>query len=147
MSIEAARATAEAAGVADRVSFRVQDAGSLAGAGYQAATCFEMLHDLAFPVEALTAARQSLDPDGVVLVAEELTAEEFDPPTGARERRYYGASLLSCLPAAMTEPGSAATGTVIRPATVRAYAAAAGFPTTEILPVDSDTFRIYLLRQ
>jgi 2-polyprenyl-3-methyl-5-hydroxy-6-metoxy-1,4-benzoquinol methylase len=147
LSIDAARAAAEEAGVADRVSFRLQDAASLAGAGYQAATFLEMLHDLAFPVEALTAARAALDPDGVVLVAEELTAEEFDPPTDSRERRYYGWSLLSCLPTAMTEPGSAATGTVIRPATVRAYAAAAGFPTTEILPVDSDMFRIYLLRQ
>lgn len=147
VSVDLARANAEQDGVADRVTFRVQDAAELAGAGYQAATFLEMLHDLVHPVEALSAARAALDPDGVVLVAEELTAEEFDPPTDARERRYYGWSLLSCLPQVMTAPDTAATGTVIRPATVRAYATAAGFPTTEILPVTSEKFRIYVLRQ
>jgi hypothetical protein len=46
----------------------------------------------------------------------------------------------------MTEPDSAATGTVIRPSTVRAYAEAAGFSSVEILPVESVAFRLYLLR-
>ena len=46
----------------------------------------------------------------------------------------------------MTEPGSAATGTLIRPDTVRRYAAEAGFATVEVLPVESVAFRLYLLR-
>lgn len=146
-AIEAARAAAEAEGVADRVSFEVVDAAELAGDGYDAATMFEMLHDLPRPVEALQAARSALKPGGVVLVAEEPVGEAFTGPADARERRYYGWSLLSCLPMSMAQPGSVATGTVIRPSTVRQYAADAGFPSTEILPVDSDAFRLYLLRQ
>ena len=50
-SIAAATATAEREGVADRVSFEVRDAASLAGAGFDVATMFEMLHDLSHPVE------------------------------------------------------------------------------------------------
>jgi len=145
-SIEAARSIAEGEGVADRIHFQARDAASLAGAGYDIASMFEMLHDLARPVEALRAARESLAPGGVVLVADELTSEAFDGPADVTDRLHYGWSIIHCLPASMTEPDSAATGTVIRPSTVRAYAEAAGFASTEILQVDSVAFRLYLLR-
>ena len=145
-SIEAARKNAEQEGVADRVRFEVRDAAELAGAGYDLVTFFENLHDLARPVEALRAAREALAPGGAVLVADEFTAEAFTGPADEAERRHYGWSLLVCLPTSMSEPGSAATGAVIRPATVRAYAEAAGFGSTEILQVESRDFRLYLLR-
>jgi 2-polyprenyl-3-methyl-5-hydroxy-6-metoxy-1,4-benzoquinol methylase len=145
-SIEAAREIAKQEGVSDRVRFEVQDAAELAGAGYDLVTFFEMLHDLARPVEALRAAREALAPGGVVLVADEITADAFAGPADEADRRHYGWSLLMCLPSSMSEPGSAATGAVIRPATVRAYADAAGFASTEILPIESLAFRFYLLR-
>ena len=145
-SIMAARERATEAGVTDRVRFEVRDAGTLAGAGYDLATMFEMLHDLARPVDVLRAAREALSPDGVVLVADEPCADAFVGPADDEERRYYGYSLLHCLPASMAEPGSAATGTVIRPDTVRRYARDAGFSAVEVLPVESVAFRLYLLR-
>lgn len=145
-SIAAATATAKQEGVADRVSFEVRDAASLAGADFDVATMFEMLHDLSQPVQVLKAAREALAPGGVVLVADEITEDEFAGPAGEGDRRHYGWSVLHCLPASMTEPDSAATGTVIRPSTVRAYAEQAGFSSVEILPVESVAFRLYLLR-
>jgi 2-polyprenyl-3-methyl-5-hydroxy-6-metoxy-1,4-benzoquinol methylase len=145
-SIEAARKVADSEGVADRVRFELRDAATLAGAGYDLATMFEMLHDLARPVEALRAAREALNPDGVVLVADEPCGDAFAGPADEQERRHYGYSVLHCLPASMTEPGSAATGTVIRPDTVRRYARDAGFTSVEVLPVESVAFRLYLLR-
>jgi hypothetical protein len=45
----------------------------------------------------------------------------------------------------MLEPDSAGTGTVIRPDTVRAYAAEAGFGDVEVLPIEHDFFRFYRL--
>jgi 2-polyprenyl-3-methyl-5-hydroxy-6-metoxy-1,4-benzoquinol methylase len=145
-SIEAAHVIAKQEGVSDRVTFERKDAAELAGAGYDLATMFEMLHDLSHPVEALRAARAALGPDGILLVADEDTADEFELPATAQDRRHYGWSLLHCLPASMTVPDSAATGAVMRASTVRGYAEAAGFSTTEILPVDSEAFRLYLLR-
>ena len=145
-SIEAAREIAKQEGVSDRVRFEVRDAAELAGAGYDLVTFFEMLHDLARPVDALRAAREALAPGGVVLVADEITADAFAGPADEADRRHYGWSLLLCLPSSMSGPGSAATGAVIRPATVRAYADAAGFASTEILPIESLAFRFYLLR-
>ena len=145
-SIDAARRVAESEGVADRVRFELRDAATLAGAGYDLATMFEMLHDLARPVEALRAAREALNADGVVLVADEPCADAFAGPADEQEQRHYGYSVLHCLPASMTEPGSAATGTLIRPDIVRRYARDAGFSAVEVLPVDSVAFRLYLLR-
>jgi|SoiMethySBSTD1v2_1073268.scaffolds.fasta_scaffold247718_2 2-polyprenyl-3-methyl-5-hydroxy-6-metoxy-1,4-benzoquinol methylase len=145
-SIEAARRVAIAEGVADRVRFELRDAATLSGAGYDVATMFEMLHDLARPVEALRVARKALAPNGVVLVADEPVGDAFVGAADEEERRHYGWSLLHCLPASMTEPGSAATGTLMRPDTLRKYATDAGFATVEVLPVDSVAFRLYLLR-
>jgi len=64
-SIAEARRNAEAAGVADRVDFRVADAsGSLDGALFDLILFLESLHDMAHPVEALANARRALAADG-----------------------------------------------------------------------------------
>ena len=144
-SIEAAQRLAVTEEATEQVTFELRDAASLSGAGYDVATMFEMVHDLSRPVEALRVAREALGPDGVVLVADEPVSDAF---AGAHEEdsRYYGYSILHCLPASMTEPDSAATGTVMRPDTLRRYAEEAGFASVEVLPVESVAFRLYLLR-
>ena len=54
--------------------------------------------------------------------------------------------MLVCLPAAMDDHGSAATGTVMRSATLRAYATEAGFRGFEVLDqLEHDTLRFYRL--
>src|SRR4029453_3617576 len=86
-AIRAARRNAERAGVADRVRFSVADAADLRGAGgYNLLTIFEALHDMARPVEALSAARRVLAEDGTVLVVDGLVAEVFTVPASPRER-------------------------------------------------------------
>ena len=47
---------------------------------------------------------------------------------------------------AIVAGGAAATGTLIRPETVRRYAREAGFAEVDVLPVDNASFRLYLLR-
>ena len=59
------------------------------------------------------------------------------------ERLFYGFSTLCCLPAGMAEQPSAATGTVMRPDTLRRYALEAGFRNVEVLPIEHDLFRFY----
>ena len=92
-SIEAAQLVADAEGVADRVRFELRDAATLAGAGYDLATMFEMLHDLARPVEALRAAREALNPDGVVLVADEPSVT---PSPGRPTTRSGATTATAC---------------------------------------------------
>jgi hypothetical protein len=101
----------ERAGVADRVRFSVTDAADLGGAGgYNLMTIFEALHDMSRPVDALRAARQMLSDDGTLLVADGLVADEFTVPASTLERFAYGWSVVSCLPGAMGDPQTAATG-------------------------------------
>jgi 2-polyprenyl-3-methyl-5-hydroxy-6-metoxy-1,4-benzoquinol methylase len=145
--IEAARRNADHAGVTGRVTFAVTDASGTGWSGrYDLVTVFEALHDMSRPVDALRAARAMLTPEGTVIVADELTSDEFTAPAPELERYHYGWSVVSCLPGAMGDPQTVATGAVMRPATLRRYAGEAGFSEVEILPLETDNWRFYQLR-
>ncbi len=146
-SIELATANAERAGVSDRVSFAVRDAGDPAAtARYDAAVVIEAIHDLSRPVEVLAAIRTMLRPGGVALIADERTEDAFTAPGSETERIFYGFSLFVCLPAVMTETPNAATGTAMRAATMHEYATAAGFGGFDRLDEPAlDMLRFYLL--
>lgn len=146
-SIAEAREQAEHAGVSDRVTFRLHDATdpSLAGA-YDLVLMVEVLHDVARPVELLATVRRMLAPGGSALVIDERVGGHFVAPGDVVERFMYTCSVLHCLPIALVEQPSAATGTVLRPDTVRRYAREAGFADPEVLPIGNDFFRFYRLR-
>jgi hypothetical protein len=128
------------------VRFSVIDAADLGGAGgYDLVTIIEALHDMSRPVDALRAARQMIADNGTVLVVDGLVAEEFTVPASPRERTEYGWSVVSCLPGAMGDPLTAATGAVLRPSVLRQYAHQAGFAEVEILPIHTDYWRFYRL--
>jgi 2-polyprenyl-3-methyl-5-hydroxy-6-metoxy-1,4-benzoquinol methylase len=146
-SVERARHNAEAAGVSDRVRFHAKDGAALDADGpVDFATAFECLHDMARPVEVLRAVRASLAEGGTMLVVDERTRERFSGKPDELEAYFYGWSVLDCLPSGMYEQPSAGTGAVMRPETLRSYAADAGFTDFEILPIEHDAFRLYLLR-
>jgi 2-polyprenyl-3-methyl-5-hydroxy-6-metoxy-1,4-benzoquinol methylase len=127
--------------------FDVGGATGLSAKGpYDVVLILEALHDMSRPVEVLTAVRAALSADGAVLVADEAVAPTFTAPGDDVERMMYGWSITHCLPAAMAEQPSAATGTVLRESTVRSMAVAAGFSSVEVLNVDGGFFRIYALR-
>ncbi len=126
-SIDLARANAAEAGVGDRVSFATRDIGEVEAGQYDVAVVIEAIHDMTTPVEVLAAIRRLLKPDGLALIADEKTEDAFTAPGSASERFYYAFSLFTCLPAAMTERPTAATGTVMRAATMERFGAAAGF--------------------
>jgi 2-polyprenyl-3-methyl-5-hydroxy-6-metoxy-1,4-benzoquinol methylase len=144
--IAAARRNAGQAGVSGRVTFAVADASGPGMSGrYDLVTIFEGLHDLSRPMDALAAARGMLKQSGSVIIADELVGDEFTAPASDLERYHYGWSVVSCLPAAMGDPRTAATGAVMRPATLRRYAQQAGFRSVEVLPLETETWRFYRL--
>jgi 2-polyprenyl-3-methyl-5-hydroxy-6-metoxy-1,4-benzoquinol methylase len=146
-SIAAARANAAAEGLQDRVRFFARDAGEPGLDGvYDVVTIFEALHDMARPVEALENARRLLAEGGTTIVADERVAEEFVAPGDDLERLMYGFSVVHCLAVGRADhQHSAATGTVMRPDTLREYGQAAGFSHIETLPIDNDFWRFYRL--
>jgi 2-polyprenyl-3-methyl-5-hydroxy-6-metoxy-1,4-benzoquinol methylase len=146
-SLELARAHAAEAGVSDRVRFHNADGDGLSGFGlFDAAFAFECIHDMPRPVDVLAAMRVAVRDGGPVIVMDEAVAETFTAPGDDLERIMYAFSLFVCLPDSLSHRPSVATGTVMRPDTLRGYAQEAGFADLEILPIeDFSFFRFYSL--
>ena len=145
-SIAVAQQAAADAGVADRVRFEVRDAADPTISGdYDLVMAIEMLHDVPDPVGILRTMRTLAGERGSVLVVDERTEETFTVPTNEMERFFYSFSTLHCLAVSMQD-GGAGTGTVIRPDTMRRYAAEAGFTTVDTLDVEHPQFVLYRLR-
>ena len=145
-SVELARSNAAAAGIADRVSFHVRDAGSAELAGrYDLVTAFECVHDMSQPVRALEAMRRLAGDRGAVLVVDERVGEHFTAAGNDVEWMMYGWSILHCLPVGKADTPSAETGAVMRPDTLRGYAKTAGFGKVDVVPIDNLFFRFYRL--
>jgi hypothetical protein len=66
----------------------------------------------------------------------------FAAPASDTERLLYAYSVLCCLPSAIDDHTSAATGTVMRQATFEAYAKKAGFDGVSVLPIEHDFLRV-----
>ena len=147
-SVADARANAAGAGVADRARFEVRDAADAAEGSYDLVCCFEALHDMAHPVTALAAMRKMTAAGGTVLIVDERAADALTPSDpDPIQRLLYSASVLHCLPVGRSQADSAATGTVMRAATLDRYAAEAGFASVEVLPIEHDMFRFYRLHR
>jgi 2-polyprenyl-3-methyl-5-hydroxy-6-metoxy-1,4-benzoquinol methylase len=144
-SIAAARKQAADAGVGHRARFEVRDAADPAIAGdYDLVMAIEMLHDMPDPVGILRTMKRLAGEHGAVLVVDERAEEAFAVPATEMERFFYSFSTLHCLAVSM-QNGGVGTGTVIRPDTLRRYAADAGFSAVEVLDVEHPQFLLYRL--
>lgn len=155
-SIAAAERNAAASDVGDRVRFLQRDiADPRLAATYDLVCAFETVHDMSDPVAALRAMRALRVDGGAVLVADQKVADFFTAPGDEIERFAYGWSTLHCLPVGLAGQAAgsdgagrpaAGTGTVMRTATLRRYAEAAGFAEVEVLAVPHELWRFYRLR-
>jgi 2-polyprenyl-3-methyl-5-hydroxy-6-metoxy-1,4-benzoquinol methylase len=145
--ITVARGHPDTEGLAERVTFSVADASAAdVSRTFDLVTIFEALHDMSRPVEALRLARGMLAEGGSVVIADERVEDVVTVPAPEGERLSYAWSVVSCLPSAMCDPETAATGAVMRPSVLRRYAAEAGFGDLEILRIETDFWRFYRLR-
>lgn len=145
-SIDLARRNAGDAGVSDRVSFHARDIAEAEAGTYDLVVIIEAVHDMTRPVDVLVSARRMLRPDGVALIADEKTEDAFTAPGSETERIYYGFSIFTCLPAAMTERPTAATGTLLRAGMMQRFGSEAGFRDVERLDEpELDMLRFYRL--
>lgn len=144
LSIVEAKRNAEKEGVADRITFHISTIEETELEGpYDLITAFECLHDMPYPVEALSRMRELLTPDGAVLIADEAVGDTLEENTNFMGHFCYNFSVLHCLPQALVFPDSAGTGTVIKPSILRRYAEDAGFGNVDVLPIENPQFRFY----
>ncbi len=146
LSIDLARRHAHEAGVSDRVRFDVLDIAEAEADAYDLAVIIEAVHDMTQPVAVLASLRRLLGPGGSALIADEKTADVFTAPGDELERLHYGFSIFTCLPAAMTERPTAATGALMRAEMMTRLGIEAGFATVERLDEPAlDALRFYRL--
>ena len=126
-SIETARARAEAAGVADRITFEVSPAQSFSGDGYDLVTMFDCLHDMGDPVGAAKWVRQALADDGTWMVVEPMAGDHVQDNLNPVGRAYYGFSTLLCTPSSLSQDVGLALGTQAGPSRIRDVTTAGGF--------------------
>jgi len=109
-SIEHARSAAEAAGVADRVSFEIAPAKGYPGDGYDLVCMFDCLHDMGDPVGASAHVLETLSPDGTWLIVEPYAGDRLEDNLSPVGRLYYAGSTLICTPASRDQEVGLALG-------------------------------------
>lgn len=102
-SIESASAAAAAAGVHSRTTFDVAAAKNLPGNGYDLVCLFDALHDMGDPVGAARRIRQSLAPDGTLLLVEPNAGDALEHNLNPVGRTYYGLSTVICTPGSLAQ--------------------------------------------
>jgi SAM-dependent methyltransferase len=109
-SIEAARAAAQEAGVADRVRFQVASAQQYPSEQIDFVTFFDCLHDMGDPAGAARHVRSTLKPDGTWMVVEPMAGDRMADNLNPVGRVYYAASTMICTPASQSQAVGAALG-------------------------------------
>ena len=102
-SIEAARKAATEAGVDRRARFEVASAQEFPGTGYDLVCLFDCLHDMGDPVGAARRIRESLAPDGTLLLVEPAAGERLEDNLNPVGRLYYGLSTVICTPSSLAQ--------------------------------------------
>lgn len=125
--IELARASAERAGVSDRTTFVVLDAGDGLPGRFDLVTSFDALHEAVDPRAALQAMRDAVKNDGTVLMSEMNCADRHEDNATPMHALFYGMSIFYCMTTVMAH-GGAAVGTCGMPeAEVRRLCSEVGF--------------------
>jgi SAM-dependent methyltransferase len=126
-SIEAARATAEREGIADRITFEVSSAKMFPGHDYDFVAVFDCLHDMGDPIGAAKHIRQSLKPDGTWMIVEPYAQDELTGNLNPVGRVYYSFSTLLCTPCSRSQEVAMCLGAQAGEARIRDVVKAAGF--------------------
>jgi SAM-dependent methyltransferase len=132
-----AAANAEAAGMADRVRFEQCDVVGGLSQRYDLITSFDVLHDIANPLEVLRGIRSALAPGGTYLLLEIRCSEKLEENRGPIATILYGTSVFFCTPTSLA-CGAEGLGTMGMPeAKVQKLCLEAGFSRVAHLPFEN----------
>lgn len=109
-SIDAARKTAAALGVADRCRFEAASASEYAGSGFDLVTVFDCLHDMGDPVGAAAHVRATLADDGTWMIVEPRAGDRLEDNLNPVGRIFYSASTMICVPNSQSQETGLALG-------------------------------------
>ncbi len=108
-SINHANQHAQASGLKN-VRFEVAAAKHFPGDNYDLVAFFDCLHDMGDPVGAAAHARQSLHPDGTMMLVEPFAHDNLADNLNPIGRMYYCFSTMVCTPASISQEVGLALG-------------------------------------
>jgi len=126
-SVEAARKSAQEAGVSDRVSFEVASAKEYPGSDYDLVAFFDCLHDMGDPVGAAAHVLQSLDKEGTWMIVEPFANDKVEDNLNPIGRVFYSVSTLVCTPASLSQEVGLGLGAQAGEARIRDVVTTGGF--------------------
>ncbi|MBA3655336.1 MAG: methyltransferase domain-containing protein [Actinobacteria bacterium] len=126
-SVDAARAAAKDASVADRCRFEVASATSFSGEGYDLVTSFDCLHDMGDPIAAADYVRSRLSDQGTWLIVEPFAQDRLEDNLNPVGRIFYSASTLICIPCSRSQEVGMAMGAQAGEARTRSVVEKGGF--------------------
>jgi SAM-dependent methyltransferase len=136
-SIAAARANAEAAGVADRVRFECRDVSAGIPGDYDVITTFDVIHDAADPEQILRVIRGALRPDGRYVCLDINASHRLQDNAGPLGAYFYGVSVLFCMTTSLAEGGAGLGTCGFNEHTARRLCEEAGFGTVRRVEMDN----------
>ena len=148
IALDIARQEAASAGVRN-IAFHNPDSDPLPADGsFDLVTFGDVVHDLAFPDRVLSAVRQSLKPDGTVLVIDFAAGETLeDNLAHPMAPLFYGFSQLVCMSSSLSEAGGAGIGTLgLSPSRLKSLCEGAGFTRFRITEVADPMNSYYEIR-
>ncbi len=145
-SINAARENLTAAGFTNgRVSAETLDASKGIPGKYDLITTFDVVHDLAFPVELMTEIRKALKPDGTYFVLEVNVygdlQKNIDHPLGLGAFGY-ATGIGYCMTTALAQ-GGVGTGVCMGETKLRQFAKEAGFSSVKRYDFEENAFHVF----
>ena len=126
-SVEWARKSAEAAGVAARVRFEVASAKEFPGRDYDLVTMFDCLHDMGDPGGASAHVLKALRPDGTWMIVEPFANDRLEDNLNPVGRVFYSASTLICTPCSRSQEVGLALGAQAGEVKLREVVTTSGF--------------------
>lgn len=107
--------------------FEVGRAQDYPGTEYGLVTVFDALHDMGDPSGAASHIRQTLAPDGTLMLVEPMAGDRLDENLNPVGRCYYAFSTSLCVPGALSQDGRAALGAQAGQRRLTEVLAGAGF--------------------
>jgi len=144
--ITQARQAAEAAGVAERVTFVHQPIAGALLASYDVIMTFNVVHHAAHPAQFLRSIRQSLRPGGIYLCLDLEGVEQLDVTMGQSGLCSYSESILFCMTTALADGEEALGSLGLSEAKLRALCEQAGFGVVRRVPLERPGFQLYIIR-
>jgi SAM-dependent methyltransferase len=144
--LDRARENAQAAGVADRVSFELVDASGGLSGPFDVITTFDVVHDAVNPRDLLRSIREALADDGIYLMLEINAADDPHDNVGPLATMFWGFSVFYCLTTSLAHGGEGLGTCGLPEAKVRELCAEAGFSDVRRLAIENPFNILYEIR-